>query len=162
MNSDTTSTPSPSRRDVLATLSACTACAAIGFCGEEAAAAAPGVVDLGEIADFAEPGIYDQFAKPHKLMLIRSAERLIAVSNMCTHKRCALKKKEDHLRCPCHGSTFDTEGYVLDGQAKSSLPRFAIQIENGRVKVDASKVFEERQWDDPAASVTIAKDDKAT
>lgn len=144
-----------SRRDVLATLTACSACAALGTCASDALAFETNAdpVDLGAVAAFAEPGVYDQFAKSHKLLLIRTKEKLIAASSICTHKRCVLKKKDDHLRCPCHGSEFDIEGIPLGGQAKTSLPRYAIKIENDRVMVDPSKMFDERQWDDAGASV---------
>ena len=149
----------PSRREVLSALTVCGACAALGVCPSDVFADPPvkGFVELGPVADFAQPGIYDKFIKSHKLLLINNDNTLIAASSLCTHKFAMLAKKEDHLRCAKHGSEFDKDGYVLKGPAKSSLPRCAIKIENGKVMVDTSKIFEERKWDDPAASAKIEK-----
>jgi nitrite reductase/ring-hydroxylating ferredoxin subunit len=148
----------PSRREVLSTLTVCGTCAALGFCPTELFAqdAAKKPIDLGPLTDFPTDGIYDQFAKSKKLFVIRKGDKLYAASSLCTHKNAVLLKKEDGtLECPKHKSTYDAEGIINKGPAKSSLARFAIRIENGHVMVDLSKVFEERQWDDPAASATI-------
>lgn len=111
------------------------------------------------MAAFDKDGVYDAFARSHKLLIVRNAGRLYAASARCTHRDCVLKKevKEiQHLRCPCHGSTFDIEGIPIEGQARESLPRYAIRVEGGRVIVDPDKLFAERQWDDPTASVRVA------
>lgn len=147
----------PSRREILSTLGVCGACAALGLCPSEvfAQAAREKPVDLGPVTDYAADGIYDRFAKSKKLFVIRKGDKLYAASSLCTHKRAVLEKKDDGLECPKHKTIYDASGISVKGPGKTSLPRCAIKIENGRVLADTSKVFEEKEWDDPAASATI-------
>ncbi len=151
-----------SRREVLASLTVCGACAALGICPTEAFAGGPKAIDLGPVTDFADEGIYDKFAKTHRLLLVRTGDTLTAMSSLCTHRNAVLVKKGDHLRCAKHGSEFDAAGYVLKAPARISLPRCGIRIENGKVIVDPSKMFDEKNWGDPAASVTIQQNDLKT
>jgi glycine/D-amino acid oxidase-like deaminating enzyme/nitrite reductase/ring-hydroxylating ferredoxin subunit len=51
------------------------------------------------------------------------ANRVHAVSNICTHMGCRLNwnNAETSWDCPCHGSRFDIDGSVLDGPAVTPL-----------------------------------------
>jgi cytochrome b6-f complex iron-sulfur subunit len=141
--------------------------AACAFCaGAGAATSRPtsrpakpaGPVDAGPVGQFGKDGAYDALARSHKLLIYRNGTKLYASSARCTHRDCVLKRAVngiEQLKCPCHGSTFDIEGIPVDGDARESLPRHAIRIEKGRVIVDPAKVFSERQWGDPAASVKL-------
>ncbi|QSQ23209.1 Rieske 2Fe-2S domain-containing protein [Pyxidicoccus parkwayensis] len=40
---------------------------------------------------------------------------LVAVNALCTHNRCRVGLEEDHLRCPCHGATFNLDGTMRQG-----------------------------------------------
>lgn len=150
----------PTRRDVIRTLAVCGTCGALGLCpGALFADDGPtkGWTDLAAVADFDADGIFDKFAKSRRLLIIRKGDKLIACSSMCTHKNAPLSRKDDHMRCAKHGSEFDAEGIILKGPAKTSLPRCAIKIENDRVFVNTSKIFEERDWGEAEASATIKK-----
>ncbi len=66
------------------------------------------------------------------VFLTREAE-LRALSTRCTHAACTVawqrKGNTENLKCPCHGSRFDTAGQVLNGPAKLPLTRYAVRVE---------------------------------
>ncbi len=63
----------------------------------------------GEMKEFQIDGI--------SFLLIRHKEKFYATGNKCTHLGCKLVKgtlENNHITCPCHGSTFDiTNGKVI-------------------------------------------------
>jgi Rieske Fe-S protein len=69
---------------------------------------------------------------------------LYAMSAVCTHAGCILddtaKTIAAGLSCPCHGSTFDGNGQVTRGPARSPLPHYQVSVAaDGSVTVDADK-----------------------
>lgn len=48
-----------------------------------------------------------------------------ALSPICTHLGCTVEIEGERLVCPCHGSTYDRSGTVLQGPATLPLARFA-------------------------------------
>lgn len=88
-------------------------------------------------------------------LLIRQGEKYYAIGNKCTHLKCKLVKGtliDNHLICPCHGSTFDiTNGNLIKwipgwpkligsltksiGLARS-LATYKIELKNKDVYVD--------------------------
>jgi Rieske Fe-S protein len=127
----------PNRREVVAAgiagvtvAAACGCSGGSGASGGEPGRASPlaaGPVDAGPLADFPSDGIYNQFAESHEFFVIRQGNRLFAMTAICTHRRCALKRNENVIRCRCHGSTFTAEGHVTRGPATKDLPRFAVE-----------------------------------
>jgi len=156
-----------SRRDVLAVSAACAACACCGLsaeavnisaeqlAAEQLIADAKPPFDAGAIADFSQARVYEQFARKGKLLIINKDQRVFASSSICPHKSCVVKLRGDKLVCPCHGSAFDDVGTVLNGPAKESLLRFAVSVKDGRLSVDRTKSFAERDWENAAAFVEI-------
>jgi len=65
----------------------------------------------------------------------------LALSRTCTHLGCTLPwiEKDMKFACPCHGSTFDITGNVIDPPASRALNIYPIIIENNMIKVDARK-----------------------
>lgn len=58
----------------------------------------------------------------------------VAFSAVCTHQGCTVAPAEDKLRCPCHGSTYETlTGQVLTGPAQKPLKEVPVQVSNGTV-----------------------------
>lgn len=94
------------------------------------------VVDAGPASDYAAEGVYSKF-RSRGFFIVRRGEKLFALSSICTHKKCRLVAERDRsFYCPCHGSTFDRGGKVLEGPAKRDLPVFtATTDENGRLLV---------------------------
>ena len=76
-----------------------------------------------------------------KFYLVRLADGgFLALHRQCTHLGCSVPWDEASGRfaCPCHASAFDLRGDVLAPPAPRPLDLFAVRIENGIVKVDAS------------------------
>jgi Rieske Fe-S protein len=144
-----------SRRTLLQVTAACAACAC---CAGEARAdegEKPKTFDAGPIDKYKDDGIYDEFIKKPRLLVIRQQDKLFVSSSKCTHRNCTVAPKDDQLVCPCHGSTFDNSGIVLDGPADSSLPRYGVAILNGRVVVDLTKTFVERDGEKPGSFAKV-------
>jgi Rieske Fe-S protein len=158
------------RRDFVATAAALaaavTACTCCG--GAEALAETPSTpgggnapsvtgnkVDAGPMTTYAKDGIWDNFAKSNRVLIVRAGDKVYAPSATCTHKSCAVRlKSPGQLACPCHGSKFDSTGKPQGGPAKASLLRYAVSIDdNQHLIVDKSKQFGEKEWDNEGASV---------
>jgi cytochrome b6-f complex iron-sulfur subunit len=68
--------------------------------------------------------------------------RADGVSGICTHQGCKLwfDAPDDRLRCPCHSTSFSTEGQVLSHQLPISpkpLPKIKVRELNGVIEVFA-------------------------
>jgi cytochrome b6-f complex iron-sulfur subunit len=77
-------------------------------------------------------------------VLARDANGVYAMSAVCTHAGCFLDDSADKiatgLSCPCHGSTFDGNGSVTNGPARSPLQHYAVTIAaDGTITVDGSQ-----------------------
>ena len=51
-----------------------------------------------------------------------------ALSPICTHLGCTVDIQGQRLVCPCHGSTYDRAGKVLQGPAERPLARLATNL----------------------------------
>ena len=69
------------------------------------------------------------------LILVNVDGRVTTFLAVCTHEGCPLGwNAQQHLiRCPCHGSAFDTAGRVVDGPARAPLTPLETIAERGRV-----------------------------
>lgn len=146
------------RRDFMvaaaATLGACASCPLLAAAAAARAKKEP--VDVGALGDFSRNGIYDRWAKEHSFFVLRRSGRLYAVSATCTHKRFALVEDDGQMKCPKHGSIFNLSGKPTKAPARKALPRYGIRLgEQGRVIVDPSKEFTEKQWNAPGSYIAI-------
>jgi cytochrome b6-f complex iron-sulfur subunit len=74
-----------------------------------------------------------------KFYLARLADGgFLALSRTCTHLGCTVPwiEKDMKFACPCHGSTFDITGNVIDPPAPRALNIYPMTIENNMIKVD--------------------------
>ena len=61
----------------------------------------------------------------------------VALSPICTHLGCTVEIEDQRLVCPCHGSTYDRTGKVLQGPAQLPLARFRTHVSpDGVVMID--------------------------
>lgn len=60
-----------------------------------------------------------------------------AFEAVCTHEGCPLgwNATQHLIRCPCHGSAFDTRGEVVNGPAKLPLKAYEAYVEDGLIAV---------------------------
>ncbi len=76
-----------------------------------------------------------------KVVVRRDGDRFSAVSTVCTHLGCTVKRTDVGFECPCHGSVYDAMGGVLGGPAPKSLPWFRITLTpTGELEVDKQAV----------------------
>lgn len=72
--------------------------------------------------------------------VFRDADGVHAVSTVCTHLGCIVKREGTGFTCPCHGSLFAADGHVLKGPAPKALPWLAVtRLAAGTYLVDESK-----------------------
>ena len=73
-------------------------------------------------------------------ILVDEARHHIALSPICTHLGCTVEVQTARLVCPCHGSTYDREGNVLQGPAQRPLARYAVEMTaDGVLVIDLEK-----------------------
>ena len=65
----------------------------------------------------------------------------LAISRKCTHLGCTVPwvEVDNRFACPCHGSTFDITGSVVQAPAPRALDLFPVTIENNVVRVNTGK-----------------------
>jgi Rieske Fe-S protein len=98
----------------------------------------PVTIDAGLASDYAADGVYDRF-RDRGFFIIRKSEKLVALSAICTHRKCKLNAEPDHsFYCKCHGSAFDPNGKVTEGPATHDLPPLPTSVdERGHLIVHA-------------------------
>jgi cytochrome b6-f complex iron-sulfur subunit len=73
---------------------------------------------------------YDRF------ILVKRGHSFHIFSNRCTHLGCTIQSAENSiLRCPCHGSEFNTEGNAVKGPAYRPLQTLSFTHKNGILTV---------------------------
>jgi cytochrome b6-f complex iron-sulfur subunit len=59
--------------------------------------------------------------------VFRDGEGVYAISTVCTHLGCIVKKEAGGFSCPCHGSKFTERGDVAKGPAPAPLRWLAVR-----------------------------------
>lgn len=81
---------------------------------------------IGGQSDF-PPGSVT-FLPDRRLYVFNGADGFYAISSICTHLGCNVKRGGPGFECPCHGSQFDENGQVVHGPAPKPLPWFALTL----------------------------------
>ncbi len=53
----------------------------------------------------------------------------LALSPVCTHRGCIVRKVKNGFECPCHGSRYDQSGEVVEGPAPRALNRYPLELQ---------------------------------
>lgn len=111
-----------------------------GACSDDTGAPeASGPVAAGPVSDYPLGSL--RALADHPLAVGRDAGGLYALSTICTHQQCDMRKEgsvnEKGLSCNCHASDFDRNGAVLGGPASRPLRHYRVQVEAGSVTVFA-------------------------
>ncbi len=82
------------------------------------------------------------FVPPGRSVAVfRGAAGVYALSTVCTHLGCIVKREGEGFACPCHGSLFSADGAVHKGPAPKALPWLAVsRVAEGTYLVDEGKV----------------------
>jgi Rieske Fe-S protein len=124
--------------------------------GPSSAPSGSPTVDIGKPEDFAKDTMSTKFSKD-KVLVVNKDGKIYALTAVCTHRGSTINATADgKFRCPAHGSLYDMEGKPAGGTPPHvALKRHAISLNgDGHLVVDKTKLFEEAQWSDPAASYT--------
>ncbi|HEY8747890.1 MAG TPA: ubiquinol-cytochrome c reductase iron-sulfur subunit [Tepidisphaeraceae bacterium] len=88
------------------------------------------ILDAGVLGDYSADDVYDKF-RGDGFFIIRRGRQITALSSICTHKGCKLRVADDlSFFCKCHGSTFDRDGRVTKGPAKTDLRFLAVALDD--------------------------------
>ena len=88
--------------------------------------APPSEYDLGLATDF-PPG--SRTLLMHiPAVLIHDNDGWWAFSMVCTHLGCTVEQKDSGYECPCHGSKYDTTGYVARGPSNTPLKKLRVEV----------------------------------
>ncbi len=91
---------------------------------------------VGTVSDLDKHG-YLQTKEVAVLRNPYNPQKLIAVNPKCTHQGCDVKwvAGDKKYICPCHGSSFEANGEVINGPATKPLAAYPAKIVNDRVFV---------------------------
>jgi cytochrome b6-f complex iron-sulfur subunit len=80
------------------------------------------------------------FLADRRVFLFHGPDGFFAISSICTHLGCNVKRTGVGFACPCHGSRFDNNGRVVHGPAPRPLPWFLLSLSpRGQLIVDLDR-----------------------
>jgi cytochrome b6-f complex iron-sulfur subunit len=80
------------------------------------------------------------FLADRRVFLFHGPDGFFAISSICTHLGCNVKRTKVGFACPCHGSRFDENGRVVHGPAPKPLPWFLLSLSpRGQLIVDLDR-----------------------
>ncbi len=98
------------------------------------------IIEAGPAKGF-EPGTVTAFPRGNFYLARLEDGGFLAISRTCTHLGCTVPwvAAEKIFLCPCHASSFDITGNVINPPASRALDLYRVFIENNIVKVDTRK-----------------------
>ena len=125
--------PDPVRRSMFAVGCLAIGTATVGFFAATLRFFVPNVLyepsrrfDIGLPSDFPPGGV--TFLPDRRLYVFNGADGFYAISSVCTHLGCNVKRGGPGFECPCHGSRFDENGQVVHGPAPKPLAWYALTL----------------------------------
>lgn len=84
-----------------------------------------------------------------RFYISRLDEGVLAMWHRCTHLGCTVpwRADEDRFNCPCHSGIYNKRGEVLAGPPPRPLDLFPVEIVDGEIMVDTSRVVERDRFD---------------
>jgi cytochrome b6-f complex iron-sulfur subunit len=106
------------------------------------------VVQAGMVESFAT-GTVTAFQRGQFYLVRMDNGGMLALSCKCTHLGCTVPwvEKEKKFLCPCHASSFDITGNVINAPAARALDMLQVTIENNIVKVEAGKRIKRSEFE---------------
>ncbi len=103
---------------------------------------------LGSVEDFPVNSVTPD--RRNKLYIIRNEEGgFLVLSLMCSHLGCSVSWDEQNNRfmCPCHSSSFDKNGMVLNSPAPRPLDYFPVHVESGKLMIDPAEKTKRKHFE---------------
>jgi len=82
---------------------------------------------------------FTQTVERYVVFLVKSGERVTALSSTCTHLGCRVSwdSEAKQLKCPCHGGVYDRAGAVIAGPPPAPLATIATRVDGDQVFIQA-------------------------
>ena len=79
------------------------------------------------------------FERKEVIYIFRNDQDITVFSAICPHAACLIRKNDEGFGCPCHKSSFASDGNVLTGPSPRSLDRLDTKLQDGRLYVKYEK-----------------------
>lgn len=87
----------------------------------------PQLSQVGGSVTVSASGYSDPTCRRNLIIVAQVSEgSFVALSASCTHQCCPVSYLSGRFFCPCHGSTFNTDGTVAGGPARRPLQRYDV------------------------------------
>ena len=82
---------------------------------------------------------FTQTVERQVVFLVKSGERVTALSSTCTHLGCRVSwdSEAEQLKCPCHGGVYDRTGAVIAGPPPAPLATLGARVDGDQVFIQA-------------------------
>jgi quinol---cytochrome c reductase iron-sulfur subunit, bacillus type len=82
---------------------------------------------------------FTQTVERYVVFLVKSGERVTALSSTCTHLGCRVgwDSEAKQLKCPCHGGVYDRTGAVIAGPPPAPLATVITRVDGDQVFIQA-------------------------
>ena len=82
---------------------------------------------------------FTQTVERQVVFLVKSGERVTALSSTCTHLGCRVSwdSEAKQLKCPCHGGVYDRTGAVIAGPPPAPLAPLTTRVDGDQVFIQA-------------------------
>jgi len=82
---------------------------------------------------------FTQTVERQVVFLVKSGERVTALSSTCTHLGCRVSwdSAAKQLKCPCHGGVYDRTGAVIAGPPPAPLAMITTRVDGDQVFIQA-------------------------
>jgi Rieske Fe-S protein len=87
------------------------------------------VINLSDYPSLSSNGGYTMITDS-VIVIRKSSSKFIALSTICTHKKCDVDYDGSSFECPCHGSTYDGSGKVTGGPAPKNLKSYKVTFDS--------------------------------
>ena len=79
------------------------------------------------------------FVRKELIYIYRNNQDITVFSAICPHAACLIRQNVEGFGCPCHKSSFASDGNVLAGPSPRSLDRLDTKVQDGRLYVKYEK-----------------------
>lgn len=113
--------------------------AAGGGAGADGGAAGPSLTKGATVVELAKipvGGTASATVDGKPLLLAQpTAGTVVCFSAICTHQGCTVAAAAKDFECPCHGSTYATDGSVTNGPAVDPLAKVDVKVDGDSVVI---------------------------